>query len=99
MRPQEKTVIWPTYFDQTKTRRQGRRVQRNFAIQHPKIAEIQTALEKLNLRYEIKLEAGYPKTPWLKTGMIVIEKTFTKEQAILKIAKQLVKLRAEKPKQ
>ena len=96
MRPQEKTIVWPIYFDQTKTRRKGRRVPRNLAVQHPKIAEIQTALERLNLRYEIKLEAGYPKTPWLKTGMIMIEKTFPKEQIIPKIGKQLVLLRSEK---
>jgi signal recognition particle subunit SRP19 len=96
MRPQEKIVVWPTYFDQTKTRRKGRRVTRNLAVQHPKIAEIQTALERLNLGYEIKLEAGYSKTPWLKTGMIMIEKTFSKEQIIQEIAKQLVILRSEK---
>lgn len=99
MRTQDKAVIWPAYFDQTKTRRNGRRVPRNLGVQHPKIIEIQTALEKLGIEYKIKLDAVYPKTPWLETGIIMVEKTGSKEQVIRKIAKQLQKLRNEKPNQ
>lgn len=99
MRKQDKVIIWPAYFDQTKTRKEGRRVPKNLAVQSPKIMEIQEATAKLGLKHETVPEAGYSKTPWLKTGMILVEKKGSKEQVIRKIANQLLRLRSEKPKQ
>jgi len=99
MRKQDKAIIWPTYFDSAKTRKEGRRVPKNIAVQSPKIQEIKEAAEKLGLKHEIAMEAGYPKTPWFKTGMIMVEKKGAKEQTIKKIAKQLLKIRSEPSKQ
>ena len=99
MRKQDKAIIWPAYFDITKTRRNGRRVPRSIAVQSPKILEIKEAAEKLGLKHEIAMETGYPKAPWLKTGMILVEKKESKEQIIKMIAKQLLKIRSEPSKQ
>ena len=99
MRKQDKAIIWPAYFDSAKTREKGRRVPRSLAVQSPKITEIKEAAEKLGLKHELALEAGYPKTPWVKTGMILVEKKESKEQIIKKIAKQLLKIRSEPSKQ
>jgi signal recognition particle subunit SRP19 len=96
MRKQEKAIIWPAYFDQAKTRKKGRRVPKSLAVQAPKIAEITSAAESLGLEHELAPTAGYPKTPWIKTGMIMIEKKGTKEQVIEKIGKQILILRNEK---
>jgi len=94
MREQDKIIIWPVYLDSTKTRKEGRRISRNLGVPSPKILEIKEALEKLGLEYEPVLEAGYPKTPWLKTGMILVKKNEPKDQIIQKIAKQLSKIRS-----
>jgi signal recognition particle subunit SRP19 len=99
MRKQDKAIIWPAYFDQAKTRKKGRRVPKSLAVQSPKIQEIKEAAEKLGLKHEIAMETGYPKTPWSKTGMIMVEKKGSKEQIIKKIAKQLLKIRSELSKQ
>jgi signal recognition particle subunit SRP19 len=99
MRKQDKAIIWPAYFDQAKTRKNGRRVPKSLAVQSPKIQEIKEAAEKLGLKHEIAMETGYPKTPWFKTGMIMVEKQGSKEQIIRKIAKQLLKIRSEPSKQ
>ena len=99
MRKQDKFIIWPAYFDQTKTRKNGRRVTKSLAVQHPKIAEVTMAVEKLGLKHELGSEAGYPKTPWLKTGMILVEKQGSKEQVIRRIANQLLRIRSKHPKQ
>ena len=99
MRKQDKAIIWPAYFDSARTRKEGRRVPKSLAVQSPKIQEIKEAAEKLGLKYEIAREAGYPKTPWFKTGMIMVEKKGSKEQIIKKIAKQLLKIRSEPSKQ
>ena len=99
MRKQDKAIIWPAYFDQAKTRKEGRRVPKNLAVQSPKIAEVTEAVAKLGLKHEVAAEAGYPRTPWAKTGMLLVEKQGSKEQVIKKIAKQLLKVRSEPLKQ
>ena len=98
MRKQDKAIIWPAYFDQNKTRKMGRRVPKKIAVQSPKILEIQEAAQKQGLRNELVATAGYPKTPWVKTGMLLVEKKGSKEQVISRIAKQLLKSRSETPK-
>jgi signal recognition particle subunit SRP19 len=93
----DKTIIWPIYFDAGKTRKEGRRVPKNQAVQSPKILEIQQAAEKLGLKNEINLEAHFPKMPWSKTGMLLVEKKEAKEKIIQKLAKQLVKIKSQQP--
>jgi len=95
MRKQDKVIIWPAYFDQAKTRKEGRRVSKSLAVQSPKILEIQEAAQKLGLEFEVVADKGYPKTPLAKTGMLLVEKREPKEQIINRIAKQLLKARNE----
>lgn len=94
MRKKDKIVVWPAYFDSTRTRSRGRRIPKSLAVPSPKILEIKEAVEKLGLDYEAFLDAGYPKTPWLKTGMLLVAKKETKEKTIRKIGKQLSKIRS-----
>jgi signal recognition particle subunit SRP19 len=94
MRKQDKVIIWPAYFDSAKTRGDGRRVSKSLAVPSPKVLEIKEAVEKLGLSYELVLEAGYPKTPWLKTGMLLVTKKESKEEVIRKIGKRLLKIRS-----
>ncbi len=102
MRKLDKAIIWPIYFDQNKTRKEGRRVPKNQAVQSPKITEIEQAVMKLGLKNEVNLDAHFPKNPWAKTGMLLVEKREAKEAIIKKIAKQLIKIKnqqaSEQPK-
>lgn len=93
MRKLDKAIIWPIYFDSSKTRKKGRRVAKNMAVQFPKIIEVKEAVDKLCLKSEINLEAHFPKMPWAKTGMLLVEKREAKEKIIQKIAKQLVRIK------
>jgi len=94
VRQQDRIIIWPAYFDSTKTREGGRRVPRNLAVPFPKIAEVKEAAEKLGLAHELVADVGYAKTPWLKTGMILVKKKGSKGQIVFLIAKQLMKTRS-----
>jgi signal recognition particle subunit SRP19 len=98
MRKQDKLILWPAYFDSAKTRKEGRKIPKNLAIPSPKISEIKEAVEKLGLDYELVLAAGYPKTPWLKAGMILVAKKEIKNHTIKKVAAQLTKIRSAAPK-
>lgn len=93
MRKQEKIVLWPAYFDSAKTRGDGRKIPKNLAVPSPKISELKEAAEKLGLEHELFLDASYPKTPWLKTGMLLVAKKETKNNILKKLAKQLLKIR------
>jgi len=94
MRKQDKIIIWPAYFDSAKTRKDGRRVPKDLAVSSPKVLEIKEVAEKLHLECEIVMDVAHPRTPWLKTGMLLAKRNEAKEQMIKKIAKQLVKMRS-----
>jgi signal recognition particle subunit SRP19 len=93
MRKLDKAIIWPIYFDSSKSRKEGRRVPKNLAVQSPKIDELKQAADKLSLKNEVNLDAHFSKMPWIKTGMLLIEKKEAKEKIIQKIAKQLMKIK------
>ena len=95
MRKQDKIIVWPAYFDSTKTRGDGRRVPKSLGVSSPKVLEIKEAVEKLGLGCEVVLDAGYPKTPWLKKGMLLVTKKESKEKVIRKIGEQLLKIRSD----
>ncbi len=98
LRKQEEIIMWPAYFDANKTRKRGRRVAKSLAVPAPKMLEIQEAAQKLGLKNEFVADKGYPKTPWSKPGMLLVEKQKAKEQVINRIARQLQKARSEAPK-
>jgi signal recognition particle subunit SRP19 len=97
MRKLDKIVVWPAYFDATRTRKNGRRIPKNLAVPYPKITEIEDAVKKIGLEHEVRAEVGYPRAPLSKTGMLLVKKTEAKERTILRIAKQLSKIRSETP--
>lgn len=99
VRKQDKFIIWPAYFDAGKTRMEGRRVAKTLALPNPRMTEIELAAAKLGLAHELVPEKGYPRTPWAKPGMLLVEKKGSKEQVISQIAKQLLKTRNEAPRQ
>ncbi len=99
MRKLDKAIIWPIYFDCNKTRQEGRRVPKNQAVIAPKIVEIKEAADKLGLQNEINLEAHFPRMPWAKSGMLLVEKKESKEAIIKKLAKQLMKIKSQQAQQ
>ena len=95
MRKLDKAIIWPVYFDVNKSRKDGRRIPKNQAVISPKIAEIKEAADKLGLENEVNLEAHFPRMPWAKSGMLMVEKNEAKGDIIQKLAKQLVKIKSQ----
>jgi signal recognition particle subunit SRP19 len=94
MRKQDKIIIWPAYFDSSRSRLDGRRVPKSLSVAIPKITEVKEAAEKLGLVCELVPDAGYSKTPWIKTGMLLVEKKESKSQTITMIGKQVLKMRS-----
>lgn len=99
MRKLDKFIIWPIYFDCNKSRKEGRRVPKNLAVISPKILEIKEAADKLGLENEANVEARFPKMPWAKTGMLLVEKREAKEEIIQDLAKHLQKIKNQQATQ
>jgi len=95
MRKQNKVVLWPAYFDSTKTRLQGRRIPKGLAVISPRLDELQRATERCGLQPETVPDARYPHASWQKTGLIVVPKNATKMQIIKTVAKELSAMRAQ----
>ena len=95
MRKQDKVVLWPAYFDSTKTRIEGRRVSKNLAVPSPKLEELQKATERIGLHSEVVSDAKHPSAPWQKTGIIVAPKKGSKTQIIREVAEELFAMRPQ----
>ena len=86
--------MWPAYFDSTRSRSGGRRVPKNLAVTIPRVAEVKEAIEKAGLKCELVPEAGYSKIPWIKAGMVLVEKKGSKTQTIMVIGRKLFEMRS-----
>ncbi len=93
LRQQDKIIIWPAYFDASKTRRQGRQVSKNLAVGVPRAQEVKEAADKLGFASEIVPDVAYSKVSNVKTSMILIKKRGPKNQAVKNIARQIVQMR------
>jgi len=94
MRKQNKIVLWPVYFDSTKTRLQGRRIPKGAATPSPKLDELQKAAQKCGLQSEVVPDPKHPQASWQKTGLILVTKNASKMQIIRRVAKELSAIRA-----
>jgi len=98
MRKQEKIILWPVYFDNLKTRREGRKIPKSVSVPNPRLKELQEAAETLRLKVTLEAEAAHPANPWIKTGRLWIEKEKSKINIINRIAKELVNIRQTQKK-
>jgi signal recognition particle subunit SRP19 len=95
LRKRDKFVLWPLYFDSTKTRLEGRRVPKSLAVPTPKLGEVQKAVERVGLQPEVVTDAGHPSFPSQKTGLIVVPKRGSKTQILRRVAEELFKARKQ----
>jgi signal recognition particle subunit SRP19 len=93
MRKHNKIILWPVYFDTTKTRTEGRRVPKKLAVSAPKLEELQTAAKQSGLQPEVVSNAAHPSCPWRKTGLLAVPKKEPKNETLKKVAENLSKLR------
>jgi signal recognition particle subunit SRP19 len=81
-----KTIIWPSYLDSKKTKKEGRKIPKNFAVSSPKLREISRAAGKLGLNPEVEKDKSYPKSWWENTGRVTVDKKQSKKDILIKIS-------------
>lgn len=72
MRMVEK-IIWPAYLDESKSRRAGRRVPEDLAIDDPTVDEIATAVGQVGYDAVIERDVAYPREPWTASGRVRVK--------------------------
>ncbi len=82
-------VLWPEYFDISRTRSEGRRVIKAMAIQEPTMAMIIKAVEKLGLQWKVEEGKAYPGAWWNKQGLLLVENTMSKSKLLPMVAEKL----------
>ena len=95
MPDKDKLVIWPIYFDSTRSRSEGRAVSAGDAVAAPNIDDIVTATLKAGLKPEIEREKRHPKTWYESAGRILLPKSGPKSAILKRIAGSL-KLKKKK---
>lgn len=89
----KKTVIWPAYLTAGKTKGEGRIISRKNAVKSPKIEEIEKVARTLNMEPEVEKGKAYPKTHWLQSGRVRVNKAGSKGEIVKKIAMGIKEMR------
>ena len=93
-------VLYPEYFDKRLTRKQGRRVSKNKAVEDCNLSKIAYACKYLELNYEIEKDKKYSKNWWESEGRVIVnpEGITNKTELIKRVANVSRKLKkVEKP--
>jgi signal recognition particle subunit SRP19 len=85
-------VIWTVNLDSRKTRSEGRKIPKEFAVPNVKLAELIEACKELGLQFEVE-EKRYPKCWWEEGGRVVVPKTKSKIKLMIEIAKKIAEIR------
>ena len=85
-------VLWPEYFDISRSRTEGRRLPKSLCVDKPDLDIIAKGAMILDLEYKIIEDAAYPSNSNEKNGCVRVEKGKMKKTTLLsKIGETLVK--------
>ncbi len=88
-------IFWPQYFEAKRTRKEGRRLAKNLALEKVSMGEIAKAAKNLGYQVEVDAISRYPRTWWDSPGRVLIEtKGKQKARVIKEIAKELRKAKS-----
>ncbi len=89
-------IFWPQYFDAKRSRSNGRRVPKKFAIDKVALNDIAIAAQSLGYNAEIEENFRYSRTWWDEPGRILIDaKGKKKSKVLIEVAKEIRKMQSK----
>ncbi|MBE8540480.1 signal recognition particle subunit SRP19/SEC65 family protein [Geoglobus acetivorans] len=85
-------VIWTVNIDKKKSRNEGRKIPRRFAVPNVKLDELARACEALGLSYDVE-QKKYPRCWWEEGGRIRVEKKLKKTELMIRLAEKIKEMR------
>lgn len=79
-------TIWPQYLDKNLSLSEGRKIAKEDAVREPTVNDIEKALKRLGLEYEVQKEFSYPGKWYEKSGRVLVEWDKTKLELIREIS-------------
>lgn len=92
-----KRVIWVANLDAKKTRAEGRKIPRQFAVPNVRIQELAQACKELGLNFQVE-NKKYPRNWWEEGGRVVVESSASKNKLMIEIAGKILEIRERKKK-
>lgn len=68
--------IWPTYIDSNKSTKEGRRIQKDMAVDNPSVEDVSEVLESIGVRHAVQPYKGYPRdveSRWDNPGRVLYD--------------------------
>ncbi len=96
LKDKTKLVIWPVYLDGTKSRGEGRILSMKDAVKSPVLREIEKAAHELNLAPIVEADKAHPKSWWVISGRVLVDKKGPKSVISKQIAQRINKTRGQK---
>ena len=86
-------TIWPQYLDENLSLSEGRKISKEDCVKEPTINEIEKALKRLGLKYELEKDKAYPGKWYEKSGRALVEWDKTKLELIREISLKIKEIR------
>jgi signal recognition particle subunit SRP19 len=96
LKDKTKLVIWPVYLDATKSRAEGRILSMKDSVKSPVLKEIERAASELNLTPIVEADKAHPKSWWVVSGRVLVDKKGPKSITVKQIAQKINKTRGQK---
>ncbi len=89
----KKLVLWPVYFDASRSREQGRRVPARLAVTPVSAEDLLKAARAAGYEAELDSEAKHPATWFESSGRVFVTADEPKTVVIRRVAEQLKKMK------
>ncbi|MFX0026639.1 MAG: signal recognition particle subunit SRP19/SEC65 family protein [Candidatus Hermodarchaeota archaeon] len=90
-------IFWPQYFDSKRSRAEGRRIPRKFAVEKIHSNDLYNAAKRLGYNVQHEKHYKYSRTWWDEPGRILVDtKGKKKSKVLIEIAKELKKTQSKR---
>ena len=86
-------TIWPQYLNKNLSLKEGRKISKEDCVKDPSMNEIEKALKRLGLAYNIDKERAYPGKWYEKSGRALVEWEGTKLELIREVSLKIKEIR------
>ncbi|MDR2873437.1 MAG: signal recognition particle subunit SRP19/SEC65 family protein [Methanobrevibacter sp.] len=87
-------MVWPVYINSIKTRKEGRKIAKEYCVKNPELNEIAKAASRLKFNPQKEDDKSYPSSWWEYSGRVIIETDLKKNDALKKISSLIKKSKA-----
>ena len=86
-------TIWPQYLNKELSINEGRKIAKEDSVKEPTINDIERALKRLVLTFELEKDKSYPGKWYEKSGRALVEWEGTKLELIKEISLKIKEMR------